>query len=207
MPLLPLDKYPFSERYGWLADRYGVTWQFILADPEQEERPFIVPSLMFAGSDAGRAEEAIRFYMSVLRNARQGLVARYGQNQEPDREGTIMFADFVLEDQWFAAMDSAQKHDFGFNEAISLLIGCQTQAEIDHYWERLSSVLEAEQCGWLKDKFGVSWQVAPADLETMMNEGTPAQVARLTEAFLKMKKYDLATLRQAYNTAAGTARG
>jgi predicted 3-demethylubiquinone-9 3-methyltransferase (glyoxalase superfamily) len=204
--LMPLDSYPFSERYGWVADRYGVSWQLILSDPEGEERPFIVPSLMFVGPNAGRAEEAIRFYTSVFRNTRQGLVARYGKGQEPDREGTIMFADFMLEDQWFAAMDSAQTHAFGFNEAISLLVDCQTQEEIDYYWDKLSAVPEAEQCGWLKDRFGVSWQVSPADLRTMLNEGTPEQVARVTEAFLEMKKFDLAKLRHVYEEAAATAR-
>lgn len=205
-PLMPLDKYPFSERYGWVADRYGVSWQLILSDPEGEERPFIVPSLMFVGSNAGRAEEAIHFYTSVFRDARRGLVARYGKGQEPEQEGTIMFADFMLENQWFAAMDSAQKHDFGFNEAISLLVDCQTQEEIDYYWDKLSAVPEAEQCGWLKDKFGVSWQVTPADLEAMMNEGTPEQVRRVTEAFLEMKKFDLAELRHVYEGASATGR-
>jgi predicted 3-demethylubiquinone-9 3-methyltransferase (glyoxalase superfamily) len=201
-PLMPLGRYPFSERYGWTMDMYGVSWQLILSDPEGEDRPFIVPSLMFTGSNAGRAEEAIRFYTSVFRNARRGLVARYGAGQGPDQEGTIMFSDFMIEGQWFAAMDSAREHDFGFNEAISLLIDCRTQEEIDYYWDKLSAVPELEQCGWLKDKFGVSWQVSPAELETMMNQGTPNQVARVTEAFLKMKKFDLARLRQAYKEPA-----
>jgi predicted 3-demethylubiquinone-9 3-methyltransferase (glyoxalase superfamily) len=204
-PLMPLDKYPFSERYGWTTDRYGVSWQLILSDPEGEDRPFIVPCLLFVGSNVGRAEEAIRFYTSVFRNARRGLVARYGKGQEPDQEGTIMFADFMIEDQWFAAMDSAQDHDFGFNEAVSLLIDCQTQEEIDYYWHKLSAVPEAEQCGWVKDQFGVSWQVAPADLEAMMNQGTPDQVARVTEASLKMKRFDLAKLRQVYEESAPDA--
>jgi predicted 3-demethylubiquinone-9 3-methyltransferase (glyoxalase superfamily) len=130
---------------------------------------------------------------------------RYGKGREPDQEGTIMFADFMIEDQWFAAMDSAREHDFGFNEAVSLLIDCQTQEEIDYYWDKLSAVPEAEQCGWLKDRFGVSWQVTPADLEAMMNQGTPDQVARVTETFLKMKKFDLAKLRQVYEESAPAA--
>jgi predicted 3-demethylubiquinone-9 3-methyltransferase (glyoxalase superfamily) len=201
-PLMPLDRYPFSERYGWTMDRYGVSWQLILSDPEGEERPFIVPSLMFVGSNAGRAEEALGFYTSVFRDVRHGLVARYGKGQEPDKEGTIMFADFMLEGQWFAAMDSARAHDLGFNEAVSLMVDCRTQDEIDYYWHKLSAVPEAEQCGWLKDQFGVSWQVTPADLDAMMTQGTPEQVARVTEAFLEMKKLDLETLRQVHEAAA-----
>jgi predicted 3-demethylubiquinone-9 3-methyltransferase (glyoxalase superfamily) len=202
--LMPLDKYPFSERYGWVADKYGVSWQFILSDPAGEERPFIVPFLMFVGANTGRAEKAIQFYTSVFRNARQGIVARYARDQEPDKEGTIMFADFSLETQWFAAMDSAQEHDFGFNEAISLVVDCASQEEINYYWDKLSADRGAEQCGWLKDKFGVSWQVTPAELETMMSEGTPKQVARVTASFLKMKKLDLAELRRVYEEEAGS---
>src|SRR4051794_10816392 len=133
-PLLPLDQYPFSERYGWIQDQYGLTWQLLLSDPTGEPRPFIVPSLMFTGAVAGRAEEAIDFYTSVFRDAKRGNVARYPAGMEPDREGTLMFADFMLENQWFAAMDSAHEHNFGFNEAISLLVRCETQSEIDDYW-------------------------------------------------------------------------
>ena len=109
-----------------------------------------------------------------------------------------MFTDFMLENQWFAAMDSAREHGFAFNEAASFMVSCGTQEEIDHYWEKLSAVPEAEQCGWLKDKYGLSWQVVPSDMDEMMRKGTPGQMARVTQAFLKMKKFDLAALRHAY---------
>jgi predicted 3-demethylubiquinone-9 3-methyltransferase (glyoxalase superfamily) len=196
--LMQLDKYPFSERYGWVQDKYGLSWQLILSDPEGEERPFIVPSLMFVGDVAGRAEEAINFYLSVFRNSNMGEIARYGAGQEPDKEGTVMFADFMLEGQWFAATDSAREHNFAFNEAISFLVLCETQEEIDYYWERLSAVPESEQCGWLKDKFGHSWQISPAALDEMMKHGTPEQIDRVTQAFLPMKKFDVAELQKAY---------
>ncbi len=123
--LMPLDKYPFSERYGWIQDKYGVSWQLILSNPEGEQRPFIVPSLLFVGDVAGRAEEAIDFYTSVYRNSKRGATARYGKDQSPDKEGTLMFADFMIENQWFAAMDSAYDHKFTFNEAISLMVECK----------------------------------------------------------------------------------
>jgi predicted 3-demethylubiquinone-9 3-methyltransferase (glyoxalase superfamily) len=196
--LMPLDKYPFSERCGWIQDKYGLSWQLILSNPEREERPAIVPSLMFVGAVAGRAEEAVGFYLSVFRNSRRGIVARYGKGQEPDSEGTIMFSDFMLEGQWFAAMDSAREHKFAFNEAVSLLIPCETQEEIDYYWEKLSADLDSEQCGWLKDRYGVSWQVWPTAMGEMISRGTPEQVARVTRAFLPMKKFDIATLQRAY---------
>jgi predicted 3-demethylubiquinone-9 3-methyltransferase (glyoxalase superfamily) len=204
-PLMPLDKYPFSEHYGWIQDRYGLTWQLILSDPAGEPRPFIAPSLMFTGAVAGRAEEAIDLYTSIFPDSRRGNTARYPAGMEPDREGTLMFADFQLQGQWFAAMDSAHQHEFGFNEAISLLVRCGSQTEIDQYWDTLSAVPEAEQCGWLKDRFGVSWQIAPADMDRMMSEGSPEQIARVTQAFLPMKKFDLAELQRAYATA-GAAR-
>jgi predicted 3-demethylubiquinone-9 3-methyltransferase (glyoxalase superfamily) len=196
--LMPLDKYPFSEWYGWIQDKYGLSWQLILTNPDGEERPAIIPSLLFVGDQCGNAEEAIRFYLSVFKNAKQGLIARYPEGMEPDKEGTIMFSDFNLENLWFVAMDSAHEHKFSFNEAISFMVYCDTQEEIDYYWEKLSAVPEAEQCGWLKDKFGVSWQIVPRQMDEMMSKGTPEQLARLTKAFLKMKKFDLVELQKAY---------
>ena len=109
-----------------------------------------------------------------------------------------MFTDFMLEGEWFAAMDSAQTHDFAFNEAVSFLVRCEDQEEIDRYWEKLSAVSEAEQCGWLKDKYGVSWQIVPKNMEEYMKQGTPEQTTRVTRAFLAMKKFDLAALKRAY---------
>ncbi len=196
--LMPIDKYPFSERYGWIQDKYGLSWQLILSNPEGEERPFIVPSLMFVGAVGGKTEEAIDFYVSVFRNAKRGIVARYGKGQEPDKEGTIMFADFMIENQWFAAMDSAHEHEFAFNEAISFMVSCNTQEEIDYYWEKLSAVPEAEQCGWLKDKYGLSWQIVPTIMSEMLENGSREQIDRLTQAFLPMKKFDIAELQEAY---------
>lgn len=196
--LMPIDKYPFSERYGWLQDKYGLSWQLILTNPEGDPRPPILPSLMFVGDNTGRAEEAINFYCSVFKNSKLGVVYRYGPNQEPDQAGAIMFADFMLEHCWFAAMDSAHEHNFAFNEAVSFMVSCDTQQEIDDYWEKLSAVPEAEQCGWLKDKFGVSWQIVPATMDEMMSNGTQEQIDRLTQAFLPMKKLDIAQLNQAY---------
>lgn len=196
--LMPLQQYPFSERYGWVQDRYGLSWQLILSDPKGEERPFIVPSLLFVGKVSGKAEDAVLFYLSVFKNSRRGIVARYGKGQEPDKEGTVMFSDFMIENQWFAAMDSALMHDFGFNEAISFIVNCDTQEEIDYYWEKLSALPEAEQCGWLKDKFGVSWQIVPTVMDEMIKNGSREQIDRVTQAFLPMKKLDIAKLIKAY---------
>jgi len=196
--LMPIDEYPFSERYGWVQDKYGVSWQLILTNPKGEERPLIIPTLMFVGNVCGKAEEASDFYLSVFKDSKRGAMAHYGREQAPDKEGTVMFTDFKLLGQWFAAMDSARIHGFGFNEAISLIVNCEDQKQIDYYWEKLSAVSEAEQCGWLKDKYGVCWQVAPKEMDEMLSKGTREQVDRVTQAFLPMKKLDIAKLRHAY---------
>lgn len=196
-PLMPLDSYPFSERYGWTEDRYGVSWQIMHAG-ERETAQRISPTLMFVGAVWGKAEEAITFYTSLFPNSEVRHILRYGKDEEPDVEGTIKHAGFLLEGQEFAAMDSARGHDFGFNEAISFTVSCDTQKEIDYYWDHLSAVPEAEQCGWLKDRYGLSWQVVPSSMDEMLRTGTREQVARVTQAFLGMKKFDIAELQRAY---------
>jgi predicted 3-demethylubiquinone-9 3-methyltransferase (glyoxalase superfamily) len=195
--LMPLGQYPFSKRYGWVQDRYGLSWQLILTDPAGEERPPIIPSLLFAGDVCGKAEAASDFYLSVFKRAHRGALARYPAGMEPDREGTVMFTDFTLAGQWFAAMDSARTHHGTFNEAISFMVRCDTQDEIDEYWEALSAVPDAEQCGWLKDKYGLSWQIVPRAMDTLLARGDPEQRARVTAAFLQMKKFDLTVLTDA----------
>jgi predicted 3-demethylubiquinone-9 3-methyltransferase (glyoxalase superfamily) len=194
--LMPLGSYPFSDRYGWMQDRYGLSWQVMLTDEVPAQR--ITPAMMFVGDVCGEAEAAIAHYTSIFPESAVGHVLRYGPGEEPDREGTIKYAGFTLAGQEFAAMDSAHDHEFAFNEAVSLMVGCETQAEIDHYWDRLSADPDAEQCGWLKDRYGLSWQIVPSALDAMLQSGTKEQIARVTEAFLQMKKFDVAALERAY---------
>jgi predicted 3-demethylubiquinone-9 3-methyltransferase (glyoxalase superfamily) len=195
--LMPLDAYPFSERYGWVEDKYGLSWQVIYAGTNDIQQT-ITPVLMFVGNVCGKTEEAVTFYTSVFHNSNIFFLQRYGKGEEPDQAGTVRYAAFTLDGMEFGAMDSARDHDFAFNEAISFLVPCQTQAEIDDYWEKLSADPQAEQCGWLKDQFGLSWQVWPTAIGEMMKNGTREQIDRITEAFLSMKKFDLATLQRAY---------
>jgi predicted 3-demethylubiquinone-9 3-methyltransferase (glyoxalase superfamily) len=195
--LMELGEYPFSEKYGWLQDKFGLSWQ-LMSMGKRKIKQKITPTLMFVGSVCGKAEEAINFYASVFRNAKVGDILRYGKGEEADKEGTIKHIAFVLDGQEFAAMDSARNHNFAFNEAISFIVHCDTQKEIDYYWGKLSAVPEAEQCGWLKDKYGVSWQIVPAAMDKMMQDKDEKKIARVTEAFLKMKKFDIAKLEQAY---------
>ncbi|MES2931222.1 MAG: VOC family protein [Patescibacteria group bacterium] len=197
--LMALGEYPFSKWYGWIEDRFGVSWQLILTNPDGEDRPFIIPSLLFIGDSNGKAKEASDYYLSVFKDSRRGALAYYPAGMEPQKEGAVMFTDFQLEGQWFTAMDgSGDDHKFAFNEAVSLMVRCDSQEEIDYYWEKLSAVPESEQCGWLKDAFGVSWQIVPTAMDAMMENGTPEQKARVTQAFLQMKKFDIAKLEEAY---------
>lgn len=195
--LMELGEYPWSEKYGWCSDRYGLSWQVIFVG-ESEIQQKITPALMFVGDVCGKAEEAVNFYASVFRNAKANVLARYGKGEEPDKEGTVKYTAFALEGQEFGAMDSAHKHNFSFNEAISFVVNCKTQEEIDYYWKKLSADPKAEQCGWLKDQYGLSWQIVPTVLVEMLQDKDKKKVARVTEAFLKMKKFDIKTLEQAY---------
>lgn len=204
--LMPLDAYPFSERYGWIEDRYGLSWQVMYVGDEAIGQR-VIPTLMFTGAVCGRAEEAIHFYASVFPDSQVGPLVPYGEGEEPDAPGTIKHGAFTLAGQQFAAMDSARVHDFGFNEAISLMARCATQEEIDEYWDRLSAVPEAEQCGWLKDRYGVSWQIVPSLLDELLASGTEDQRARVTQVFLEMKKLDIAQLKRAYQEAEARVGG
>jgi predicted 3-demethylubiquinone-9 3-methyltransferase (glyoxalase superfamily) len=196
--LMELGEYPFSEKYGWTQDRYGLSWQVMFMG-DRKTKQKITPTLMFVGEQCGKAEAAINFYTSVFNNAEIGNILRYGKGEEPDKERTIKHAAFTLENQGFAAMDSARKHDFTFNEAISFMVECETQEEIDYYWEKLTADGGQESmCGWLKDKFGVSWQVSPTVLGEMLQDPDKEKVERVTDAFLRMKKFDIGGLEKAY---------
>jgi predicted 3-demethylubiquinone-9 3-methyltransferase (glyoxalase superfamily) len=181
---------------------------------DRQTKQKITPTFMFVGDVCGKAEEAINFYVSVFKDSfgshstssgqavqvksRVGDILRYGRGEEPDKEGTIKHAAFTLLGQDFAAMDSGRAHNFTFNEAISLMVHCDSQEEIDYYWGRFSADPRAEQCGWLKDKYGLSWQIVPTIIDEMLNDKDEKKLAQVTEAFLKMKKFDIAKLKEAY---------
>ena len=199
MALMELGEYPFSEKYGWVQDKYGLSWQVIYVG-DQKIKQRIIPTLLFVGKQYGKAGEAMNFYASVFENARVGDILHYSKGEEPDKEGTVKHASFILEGQEFAAMDSAREHNFEFNEAISFMVHCETQEEIDYYWGKLSAYPEAEQCGWLKDKYGLSWQIVPNLMDEMLKDNDEKKIERVTEAFLQMKKLDIAKLKEAYES-------
>lgn len=190
--LMPLDKYPFSEHYGWTQDKYGLSWQLMKTSPEGDRRPKITPSIMFIHDNAGKAEEAMNYYLSVFKDSKKGNVSPYPDGMAPDNDSKIAYEDFQLLGEWFTAMDAGRDmHDFDLNEAVSFIINCEGQAEIDYFWEKLSAVPESEQCGWVKDKFGVSWQIIPKNMGELIK--TPAAM----NAMMKMKKIIIAELQSA----------
>lgn len=148
----------------------------------------ITPHLWFAKE----AKEAAEFYVSVFPNSKINNVTTLHDTPSGDCD----VVSFELSGQSFMAISAGPL--FKFNESISFIIPCETQEEIDYYWEKLSAVPESEQCGWLKDKYGLSWQVVPAIMDEMMSKGSEEQIARVTQAFLEMKKFDIAQLRKAF---------
>ena len=199
--LMELAPYDWSAKYGWLQDKYGLTWQLSLgklADVGQKITPF----LMYVGPVFGRAEEALKLYTAIFQDS-----AIDGIRYVPDDGSaipTIQHAQFGLSHEKFMAMDSGHTHAFNFTEAISLEIVCDTQAEVDYFWGKLTADGGEEgPCGWLKDKFGVSWQVVPRVLYELLNDPDKVRVQRVTAAIFQMQKLDIAALQRAYAGTTG----
>lgn len=192
--LMELGSYPFSKRYGWLKDKYGVSWQIIhVGDAPMTQR--ITPVLMFVGNLAGKCEEAANFYVSLFNNSKIQMISRYGKGMEPDKENSVNYMSFLLDGMEFGAMDSAHEHTFAFNEAISFLVDCKDQEEVDYYWNAFTANGGQESmCGWLKDKYGVSWQIIPKQLGELMSNPDPTVAGSVTRAMLSMKKIVLRDL-------------
>ena len=190
---MPLDRYPFSERFGWVGDRFGVSWQLIVSN----EQPGISPYLLFTGEQFGRAEEALERYVSIFEHSRITHIQRRGAGED-EREGTLLQGRAVLDGREVIAMESGLGHDFTFTPAVSFSIDCRTQEEVDRLWEALTDGGEESQCAWLIDRFGVSWQVVPAILLEMLQDDDPIKANRVMNAMRKMKKIDIAALESAY---------
>ena len=164
--------------------------------------------LMLVGKVCGKTEEAVNFYTSVFKNSPAGakatadtkanVLARYGKGEEPDKEGTVRYAAFTLLGQEFGAMDSGREHQFAFNEALSFMVLCENQEEIDYFWGKLSADPQVEPCGRLKDRYGLPWQITPTIMNKMLGGKDKERIARVTQAFLKMKKFDIDALKRAY---------
>lgn len=196
--LMPVGDYGFSKRYAWVNDKFGVSWQLAAADGNPIAQR-LTPMLMFTGAQYGKAAEAVNLYTGLFAESQISHMMLYGEQDAPHKPQTVRHSGFTLLGQQFAALDSPEVHDFTFTEAVSLMVYCDTQAEIDTYWDSLSAHPEAEQCGWLKDRFGVSWQIVPRAMDALLSDPDGEKVGRVTAAFLQMKKFDLAALQRAYD--------
>lgn len=194
--LMPLDVYPFSPWYAWFEDKYGLSWQLIL-DEDPLNTPRIRPCLLFGDGVLGKAEEFISACLEIFPSAEKGLVSYYGPGEAQTEMSKIKYAELNLEGFPLVVMDHGFMDDFTFNEAFSLIVACKDQEEIDYYWDKLSCVPESENCGWLKDIFGFSWQIVPADMNEILFSGTVEENNRVAEALLQMKKLDLEKLKEA----------
>jgi predicted 3-demethylubiquinone-9 3-methyltransferase (glyoxalase superfamily) len=192
--LMPLDKYPWGEKYGWINDKFGISWQLGLGKISDVGQK-ITPCFLFTGKQYGRADEAIAHYSSIFKNPVVDGILRYGPNESPDQEGKIKHAQMSLNDNKFMLMESAASHNLTFTEGVSLTIYCETQEEIDHYWNQLTESGAESMCGWLKDKFGVSWQIVPTILNKIMSD--PAKAGKAAQAFMSMRKLNIEQIVQA----------
>jgi len=191
MALMPLDKYPFSSMYGWVEDQFGVSWQLYTGKDEDIIQK-IVPTLMFVEKNNGKAAEAVDFYTALFPGAESRGMLRYS-GEEGETAGNIQHGEFLINHYLLMIMDSSWPHAFHFSEGVSLVVECNSQEEIDSYWSGLiSGGGEESMCGWLKDRYGVSWQIIPAALDKLI-----AKSPGVMEELMKMRKLDIRRLQQA----------
>lgn len=183
-----LDKYPWAEKYGWTTDKFGVEWQFIYSPNSSSSANKIIPAFLFVDELFGKGEEALNFYLSVFPNS------KIESKAVDENSKSIMHCRFSLNGQDFVLMEGAGNHGFTFSSATSLAVNCDTQEEIDYYWEKLLEGGKAEQCGWLKDKYGVSWQIVPTCMQELVNS---PHFEKVMETLYKMVKIDIAALKSA----------
>lgn len=191
--LMALGTYPWSKKYAWINDKYGLSWQLNVPHDFGSIKNRFAETKMFHGPMNGKAEEAVSFYASIFPDSKVDHIFR-----NPD-EKTVAHADYTLFGQPFMALDGGVVHQFGTTGAVSLLVTCKDQDEIDRYWSALSSDPASEQCGWCKDKYGFSWQIVP-DMSRWLNDESEG-AKRALQAMLQMKKIDIATLERAFNGA------
>jgi predicted 3-demethylubiquinone-9 3-methyltransferase (glyoxalase superfamily) len=188
--LMPIDKYFWSERYGWVQDKYGMTWQVSVSGKEGGPAK-LTPSFLFTGAQFGNADEAMKLYTNLFDNS--SITTNLPYPDGDANAGKVMYAEFCLNGYELIAMDGPGEHQYTFNEGVSLVVECDTQEQVDHFWNSLTANGGQESmCGWLKDKFDVSWQIIPSILGKLMSD--PEKRQRVIQAFLKMKKFDIAGL-------------
>ncbi len=193
--LMPLGQYDWSEKYAWVADKFGVNWQLDIDDIQSDQK--IVPSLLFANEKMGLLKNALKHYAQIFEPS-QVLVEMPHPGNPKLPEGALLFAQFKILGYIFNGMSSIIPHNFDFSEGNSFVVDCENQEEVDYYWEKLTyGGGQESQCAWLKDKFGVSWQIIPRQLIELLNDPDRAKATRVMHSMLQMKKIDLNKLYQA----------
>lgn len=198
--LMPLDVYPFADKYGWIRDRYGMTWQLYFKDGHIAEQR-MVPTLMFVNDNNGKARAAIELYTATFPNSSTEGILLYRDGEGGDIPENVQHAEFIINDLKMACMDSSLEHQFNFSEGVSMVVMTDGQEETDRYWNALiAGGGEEGQCGWLKDRFGLSWQIVPKRLAELIGDAQNIDKAqKVVNAMLKMKRIDIAALEAAYN--------
>ncbi|GAB2833297.1 VOC family protein [Ferruginibacter profundus] len=195
MVMMALNKYDWSEKYGFCQDKFGLAWQ-IMKGKYSDVNQKITPTFLFVGNNYGRAEAAVKYYTKVFPASSINGILLYQENEGAEQAGKVKHSQFIIDGKVFMAMDGFGNHNFAFNEAISFVVECKDQQEIDYYWNTLTADGGKESmCGWLKDPFGVSWQIIPAVLGKLMSD--PAKAGKVMQAFMQMKKFDIAALEKA----------
>lgn len=193
--MMPLDAYPWSPCFGWVQDRFGVSWQVITARKPSPDT-VIVPSLLFSEGQQGRAKEAMERMTSLFPGSHVDAVTNFAAGEGP--ETYVKHGMFTLSGERFAATDSAAPHGFTFNEAVSLSVRCPDAAEVDRLWEALGDGGTPGRCGWITDRFGISWQVVPQRLVDLQASDDAAARGRMLQAMMKMGKLDVGELERAF---------
>ncbi|WP_300669494.1 VOC family protein [Soonwooa sp.] len=195
--LMELNSYPWSDKFAWINDKFGVSWQFYKGDKMEQK---YVPTLMFVQENNGKCREAMNFYTSIFPNSKIDGILEHTE-ASGDLAGMVAHAWFVIDNYSLYAMDCGTTHDFSFTEGASIVVMTADQEETDKYWNALTSDGGQEsQCGWLKDKYNLSWQIVPHRLIHLMNDPNREKSQKVVEAMLKMKKIIIADLEAAYNS-------
>lgn len=200
--LMELGEYPWSKKYGWVRDKFGVTWQVYLSENNDLEQK-IIPTLMFIHQNNGKAMKAMEFYTNIFPDSKIGSILKYGDgigNETHEIPENIQHAHFEINGYSFFCMDNSYDHQFDFNEGISMVVMTDNQEQTDHYWNNLTNGGRESMCGWLKDQFGFSWQIVPKRLIELMNDSDQEKAHKVVISMMKMRKIIIQDLENAYNS-------
>lgn len=195
--MMTLDAYPWSESYAWVEDQYGISWQLYYSKEKYKQK--FSPVMMFTGINNGNCKDALNYYTSIFPNSEIEGVMEYEEGQD-DTPGNVAHSQFSINDYMMMAMDSSHNHNAGFTEGTSMTIMTKDQEETDYYWDLFTAEGEESMCGWLKDKYGFSWQIVPHRLIELTNTYEVEKAQKAFGAMMTMKKIIIKDIEDAYNS-------